>query len=846
MANVLQFGINMSMLMSGNIATQAVAACKSLSELGRKAQELQKSAGKIQAFQKQRGAIEATRQKLVAAREKVRLLRAEMSRTEKPTAAMKSAFGKAQADAGRLAEKLLGQQKSLATLNSELVKSGVNTSKLIDEQNKLAANTDKVRAAQDRLTRAQENYSSLRSRLFDWGNIKADVMSAAGLAMTLREPLRISMDYEQAMSQVKAVLNPTQEEFTQLREQALMLVRTTQFSAKQSANAQENLARGGMNTRQILGLMPTVLDVAASDGMEIAKAADIISGAMRGFNLHDSAHDTQKEAARIGDILAYVSSHTATNVSMAGAAMQGVSGTAFTQHITPEQVGAYIGVLANRAGLQGQEAATTLERSISALAVRKGDTDKVLTQYKIATKTRSGGLVRLEEIVRKLFVATEKKGPAEQQAAFMKVFGKAYGGDMLKFAQGIFSGELETLTQGLKEERNGSARNMAAVRNDNLAGDLVSLSSAWEGFMESVGNPLQDWSRNIVQTVTSALNVITDFVKKHEILAELAVKIGAAYAAWKIGGTVLKYTRLLIQLPAAWAELKLAEHAANLAAMGTNAGTLAANMGGAAASAGIFGSSLSTVLVTIGGIVTASILIWQNWEKITEWCTKAGEAMMNFDTGKVQSAKAGTLSRSDPDYGLAVMNSTYAPYQPHAKGGILTQPHFGLVAEAGPEAIIPLRDKARGIPLVLQAMNILGMNEAVSRSANVTDITRSANNITSTRSANTTALTQSADSITSTRSASTGIFTRSANITDITNTIVSTREAYTHERYGDNRAASTVSNNNTRNIGISPQVNMTVNITGSAADTDIASRIKQAVIDALSEIAGYQERVAYA
>ena len=300
MANVLQFGINMSMLMSGNIATQAVAACKSLSELGRKAQELQKSAGKIQAFQKQRGAIEATRQKLVAAREKVRLLRAEMSRTEKPTAAMKSAFGKAQADAGRLAEKLLGQQKSLATLNSELVKSGVNTSKLIDEQNKLAANTDKVRAAQDRLTRAQENYSSLRSRLFDWGNIKADVMSAAGLAMTLREPLRISMDYEQAMSQVKAVLNPTQEEFTQLREQALMLGRTTQFSAKQSANAQENLARGGMNTRQILGLMPTVLDVAASDGMEIAKAADIISGAMRGFNLHDSAHDTQKEAARDG------------------------------------------------------------------------------------------------------------------------------------------------------------------------------------------------------------------------------------------------------------------------------------------------------------------------------------------------------------------------------------------------------------------------------------------------------------------------------------------------------------------------------------------------------------------
>ena len=46
----------------------------------------------------------------------------------------------------------------------------------------------------------------------------------------------------------------------------------------------------------------------------------------------------------------------------------------------------------------------------------------------------------------------------------------------------------------------------------------------------------------------------------------------------------------------------------------------------------------------------------------------------------------------------------------HALGGIFTQPHMGLVAEAGPEAIIPLSDPSRGVPLLNQAADILGMN----------------------------------------------------------------------------------------------------------------------------------------
>lgn len=48
---------------------------------------------------------------------------------------------------------------------------------------------------------------------------------------------------------------------------------------------------------------------------------------------------------------------------------------------------------------------------------------------------------------------------------------------------------------------------------------------------------------------------------------------------------------------------------------------------------------------------------------------------------------------------------------PHADGGILTRPHLGLVAEAGPEAVIPLSPgkRARGIELFKQAGKMLGI-----------------------------------------------------------------------------------------------------------------------------------------
>jgi hypothetical protein len=48
--------------------------------------------------------------------------------------------------------------------------------------------------------------------------------------------------------------------------------------------------------------------------------------------------------------------------------------------------------------------------------------------------------------------------------------------------------------------------------------------------------------------------------------------------------------------------------------------------------------------------------------------------------------------------------------QPHAKGGLFSRPHVGLVAEAGPEAIIPLNGSSGAKSLWQTTGEKLGMN----------------------------------------------------------------------------------------------------------------------------------------
>ncbi len=112
----------------------------------------------------------------------------------------------------------------------------------------------------------------------------ASAATTAGLVVWIKSAMDTFGEFEQTMSWVKAVLNPTWDEFEKLSKKARELWKSTAYSAKESASAIEMLAKNWLTATQILEwATDATLALAASTWADLASAADIASSAMLVF-----------------------------------------------------------------------------------------------------------------------------------------------------------------------------------------------------------------------------------------------------------------------------------------------------------------------------------------------------------------------------------------------------------------------------------------------------------------------------------------------------------------------------------------------------------------------------------
>jgi DNA-binding ferritin-like protein (Dps family) len=122
------------------------------------------------------------------------------------------------------------------------------------------------------------------------GNALADnagTLAATGAAMVapLALPVNTAMDFEAAMSKVKAITNSTDADMARLTATARELGASTQYSASEAAAAMSYLGMAGWKTEQIIAGMPGLLDLAAASGEDLARVADIVSDDLTAFKM---------------------------------------------------------------------------------------------------------------------------------------------------------------------------------------------------------------------------------------------------------------------------------------------------------------------------------------------------------------------------------------------------------------------------------------------------------------------------------------------------------------------------------------------------------------------------------
>ena len=383
-------------------------------------------------------------------------------------------------------------EKSIEDYNEELKK--------VDDAADDAADgiEDTGEAAED----AAEGYTVMKGAL---ANLVAEGLKLAINALKdfAKSAYEAGSNFEAAMSNVKALSGASGADLDKLSEKARNLGKSTKYTATEVADAFGYMSLAGWDTKQMLDGIDGVLNLAASSGMELAAASDMVTDYLSAFNLEAS------QAGRMADMLAYAQAHSNTTATQLGEAYGNSAAALNTAGQSIETVTALLEAMANQ-GRKGSEAGTALNGIMSQITQKMEYGAITIGETTVAVQDQEGNFRDLVDILADVESATNGMGTAEKSAALGAVFNRT-----------SLAGLNQVLNEGVDKVRGyrdelynatGAAEDMASVMQDNLQGDLTTMDSALEGLGIAAFNYFNGPLRSVVQGITTIIGKITDIL----------------------------------------------------------------------------------------------------------------------------------------------------------------------------------------------------------------------------------------------------------------------------------------------------------------------------------------------
>lgn len=361
------------------------------------------------------------------------------------------------------------------------------TVRLLADTSKFTAGMAKVSAEAEKTSTTMEA-SGGKTKLLTAG------IAAAGIAATALgvAAVRMAADFDASMSTVQANTGASADEMSLLRQAAIDAGADTVYSATDAADAINELGKAGMSTSDILsGGLNGALDLAASDGMEVAEAAELMSSAMAQFNL------TGADATRIADALAAGAGKAQGSARDLGYALQQSGMVANSFGISMEETVGTLTSFAN-AGMTGSDAGTSLKSMLIALANPTKKAQNLMDELGISAYDAQGNFIGLKALAGQLQTQMSGLTQAQRNQALATIFGS----DAIRAANVLYNEGADGIADWTKKvSDSGYAAQQAAAKNDNLRGDLENLSGSFESMMIKLGEGGQGPLRKLVQTI---------------------------------------------------------------------------------------------------------------------------------------------------------------------------------------------------------------------------------------------------------------------------------------------------------------------------------------------------------
>lgn len=355
---------------------------------------------------------------------------------------------------------------------------------------------------------------------FEAGFMKVGTAVGAVAAAVGVAAVKNFADFDAAMSEVNANVGATGDELAQLKQAAIDAGSSTVYSATESAEAINELGKAGMSVTDILsGGLAGALNLAASDGMEVAQAAEYMSSALSMFHLEGS------RATDVADALAAGAGKALGGVADFGEALNNCGAQAYSFGMSMEETVGTLALFAEN-GLVGAEAGTQLNSMLMKLASPTKDAQAMMDELGIAAYDAGGNFVGMADFAGQLQRAEADLTQEQRNQANATIFG-SYA---IKGANYLYAGGEKAIhdwTDAVSES--GYAQELAAKKTDNLKGDLEQLGGSFEKMFLSIGEGANGPLRDVVQWVTDMVDAFASMPPQvQQVVTGIGLLAGAS------------------------------------------------------------------------------------------------------------------------------------------------------------------------------------------------------------------------------------------------------------------------------------------------------------------------------
>ncbi len=381
-------------------------------------------------------------------------------------------------------------------LNTSLTNSLNLRKKLVVEERSFAKAATQTATAQQRAQAAIERQakgmtSSGLSLNRAWLRFSATMWSIVSIVRlfvrTIGQAIKNISEFQQANANLATIMQVSKQEIETLTNDALMLGRTTEWTASQVTELQTALAKLGYNIPQIQNMQASVLQFATAVGAKLPDAANLAGAALRMFGMHSS------EMQKALEILTASTNKTALDFEKLKVALPYAGAIAHSIGFDIAQTSSLLGVLTN-AGLASSRAGTGLRQVLLELSKQNGK-----------LQTAMGGNIKtFDDFVRGLQLMRDRGLEAGEAA---KLVSTRASSALLILANGV--DDIKRLNEEVRDT-DGLLKTIQAERLDTLHGSTLLLKSAWEGliqtFRDSAGpmKDIVDWLTKIIRATSLA------------------------------------------------------------------------------------------------------------------------------------------------------------------------------------------------------------------------------------------------------------------------------------------------------------------------------------------------------